>query len=286
VVLTAVWTCSDGVVIVVIVIVVLWIQRAIVVASVVAARWGVAVLSAIRIVLCLLARLLALPSLHPSLLQQTSLLGQAFAFLPILDLVLPDESQRRVAEDVLIFAELADPRLTRWVVEIGVLLVPATLAGSMIVQLLCTASRLPRRRGLLWRWGSSRTACTPIWKGRRRVCTCPIHVGTRLGALGRHHRGVWANGRASAGSLRVGCWSGSAVRVSARRLRVLAVLLAGPDHLIGRVGAAGEGELCLVCAVLRGFLLQQADVLVAVGWRGCLGVGDGSRDDAALLRRS
>ena len=67
---------------------------------------------------------------------------------------------------------------------------------------------------------------------------------------------------------------------------ILAVLLAWPDHLVGRVGAAGESKLCLAGGMLGSFLLQEAHVLVARGWRGRVCVGNGSRDDAALLRRS
>ena len=89
--LAAMRTRSDGLVVIIVVVLVLRIQRTIVIASVVAARWRVGVLGVVRVVLCLLVGLLALASLHPGLLQQTSLLGQTFALLPVLDLVLPDE---------------------------------------------------------------------------------------------------------------------------------------------------------------------------------------------------
>jgi hypothetical protein len=103
---------------------------------------------------------------------------------------LADQSHGRVTKYVLVLAEFAYPWLTGRVVEVGVLLLDATLAGSILVQLGSTASRLSRRRGLLWWWRSRWTSCGSIRKGRGRVCACSIHVGTGLGALRRHHRGI------------------------------------------------------------------------------------------------
>jgi len=136
VVLATMWTSSYRFVVIVVVVLVLWIQRPFIVASVVAARRRVlVVLSVVGIVLCLLARLFALASLHPGLLQQPPLLCQTFALLPVLDLILPDQSHGRMAKYVLVFAEFAYPRLTWRVVEVGVLLLNATLAGSILIQL-------------------------------------------------------------------------------------------------------------------------------------------------------
>ena len=127
---------SRGIVIIVVVVVVLLtIQRFVLWSSIVVARGVLLRLSVVGIVLCLLARLLALASLHPGLLQQPPLLCQTFALLPVLDLILPDQSHGRMAKYVLVFAEFAYPRLTWRVVEVGVLLLNATLAGSILVQL-------------------------------------------------------------------------------------------------------------------------------------------------------
>jgi hypothetical protein len=236
-------------------------------------------LGVVRIVLCLLARLLPLASLHPSFLQQTPLLGQSLPLLSVFPLILTDQCLGLVTEDVLEFTELADPGVAWRAVKIGVLLLDATFVCSVFVQLRRTALRLRWRRclllwlGTLLRWGVS--ACR---RGMRAV-----YPRTRLRALRGYHRCVGTNRWSSTGSL--GMWRSSVGgRIGARRLGVGPVLLAWPDHLVSRVGPAGEGELRLVCAVLGGFLLQQAHVLVSVGRRGCLGVGDGGRDDAALLR--
>lgn len=134
--LAAMWTSSYRFVVVVVVVLVLWIQRPFIVAPIVAARRRVlVVLSVVGIVLCLLARLLALAPLHPGFLQQPPLLCQTLALLPVLDLVLPDQSHGRMAKYVLVLAEFAYPRLTWRVVEIGILLLNATLAGSILIQL-------------------------------------------------------------------------------------------------------------------------------------------------------
>jgi len=190
-----------------------------------------------------------------------------------------------MTKDILVLAELAYPWLTGWVVEVGILLLYAALAGSVLVEFGCATSGLSRRRGLLWWWGSRRPTCGAIGKGRGRVGACPVHIWACLSALGRHHRGIGADWRAGAGGLGVGLRH-TRVRVGTWWLRILAVFLARPDHFIRRVRAAGKGKLRLVGAVLCSFLLQEAHVLVTVGWWGGCGVGDGSRDDAALLRGS
>lgn len=285
-VLAAVVAMRDGsgrqiIVIVVVVLVVCWIERAIVGTPVVATRRRVlGLLGVVRVVLLLLARLFALATLHPGLLEQTALFCQPPALLPILPLVLPDQCFWLVSKDVLEFAELADPRVVRRAMGIGVLLLDAALVRSMLVQLRGTTLRFRGRRGLLLRLGALLGRSVPV--GRR--CVGAVHPRARLRALRGHHGRVRADRRAGAGGLgvrRLTCIRG---RVGTWGLRVLPILLPGPDHLVGRVGAAGEGKLRLVGAVLGGFLLQQAHVLVAVGRRGCLGVGDGGRDDAALLR--
>ena len=90
-VLASMWASSYRFVVIIVVVLVLWIQRTFIVASVIATRRRVlVVLSIICVVLCLLARLLALATLHSGLLQQASLLCQTLALLPVLDLVLPD----------------------------------------------------------------------------------------------------------------------------------------------------------------------------------------------------
>ena len=161
-------------------------------------------LGVVCVVLRLLACLLALPSLHPCFLQQSALLRKSSSLLPVFHLVLPDQGLRRTPKDVFVFAEFADPGLTRRVVEVGVLLLDATLASSVLVQFGGTTPWFSRRRGLLWWWGARWTSCSPIGKGWRGVCTRTIHVGAGLGTLGRHHRGIWADGRACTGSLMVG----------------------------------------------------------------------------------
>lgn len=126
-VLAAMGTRRNGFVVIVVIIVVLGVQGAIV------GRWILVVLSVIRIVLCLLARLLSLPTLHPSLLQQTALFRKTFALLSVLDFILANESHGRVAKNVFVLAKLADPWLTGWCVKVGVLLLDTTLAGSVLV---------------------------------------------------------------------------------------------------------------------------------------------------------
>ena len=287
----AMWRGWKVVVVVVVVLVVLCIQRSVVGTAVVSTGWRVLrVLGVVCVVLCLLARLLALSPLHPSLLQQTPLLGHPLPLLPVLPLVLADECLGLVAEDVLELAELADPRVGGRVVEVGVLLLHAALVRGVLVELRRAALRLRRRRGCLLLRGLGSTL------GRRGGSVGgwrmgAVHPGARLRALGRHHGRVGAYGRPRAGGLlRVGLgnsWRRGRGGICAGRLWVGTVFLAGPNHLVRRVGAAGEGELRLVGGVLGGLLLQQAHVLVAGGGvgvgRGGLGVGNGGRDDAALL---
>jgi hypothetical protein len=269
------------VVIVVVILVVLRIERTVVGTRVVATGRGVlSMLGVVRVVLRLLAGLLALAALHPRLLEQTTLLGEPLALLSVLPLVLADQRHGLVAKDVLELAELADPGILGRVVEVCILLLDAALVGSVLVQLPRAALGLRGRRGLLLLWlGALLRRGVPAGGGGVRA----VHPGARLRALGGHHGRVWADRRAGAGGLgvrRCRCVRGG---IRARWLWVRAFLLARPHHLVCRVGAAREGELRLVGGVLGGFLLQQAHVFVAVGWRGCLRVGNGGRDDAALL---
>ena len=134
-VLATVWTSSYWFVVIIVIVLVLWVQRALIIATVIPTRRRriLVVLSIIGVVLCLLARLLALASLHPCLLQQTTLLRQTFALLPILDFVLANESHWGMTKNILIFAEFADPRLGGWIVEVGVFLLYTTLASSVLV---------------------------------------------------------------------------------------------------------------------------------------------------------
>jgi hypothetical protein len=135
VVLATMWTSSYRFVVVVVVVLVLRIQGPFIVSPVVATRRRIlVVLSVVGVVLCFLARLLALAPLHPGLFQQPPLLCQTFALLSVLDLVLPDQGHGRMAEDVLVLAEFAYPGLAWGVVEVGVLLLNATLAGGILVE--------------------------------------------------------------------------------------------------------------------------------------------------------
>ena len=107
----------------------------------------------------------------------------------------------------------------------------------------------------------------------------------RAGLRALIHSGiVWANRWSCTRAVRGrSCPSGGGIRT--RRLGVT-VLLAGPDHVLCRVGAAGKGKLGLICARLGGLLMQQAHVFVAGARWGCLGVSDGGRDDTLLIGRS
>lgn len=205
-VLATVWTSSYWFVVIIVIVLVLWVQRALIIATVIPTRRRriLVVLSIIGVVLCLLARLLPLASLHPSLFQQTSFFRQTLALFPIFDFILADQSHGRVTKYVFVLAEFAYPWLGGWIVEVGVLLLDATLASSVLVQFGGTTPWFSRRRGLLWWWGARWTSCSPIGEGWRGVCTRTIHVGAGLGTLGRHHRGIWADGRACTGSLMVG----------------------------------------------------------------------------------
>ena len=179
------------------------------------------------VVLRLLARLLSFSPLHPCLLKQSALLREPASFLPVLHLVLSDEGLGRTPKDVLVFTELADPGLAWRVVEVGVLLLRPALAGSICVELRSASSWLARWRRLLWGLATLGRWWTPIcwWMNS-------IHIGTRLGTLCQHSRGVWSNWRTSAGCLGVGRRR-SGRGICARGLRVRPVFLAGPNHLVG-----------------------------------------------------
>lgn len=183
-------------------------------------------LAIVYVVLRLLARLLSLSPLHPCFLKQSTLLREPASLLPVLHLVLSDEGLRRTPKDVFVFAELADPGLARRVVEVGVLLLRPALAGSICVELRSAASWLARWRRLLWRLSTLGRWWTPIYWWMNS-----IHIGTCLGTLCQHSRGVWSNWRTSAGCLGMGRRR-SGRRIRARGLRVRPVFLAGPNHLV------------------------------------------------------
>ena len=93
------------------------------------------VLGVICIVLGFLAPFLSLPTLHPSLLQEASLLGQSLPILSILPLILPNQGLRRPTKDILVFTELADPRRVWGIVKICILLLDAAFASSVCIEL-------------------------------------------------------------------------------------------------------------------------------------------------------
>ena len=195
-------------------------------------------------------------------------------------------------ENVFVLAEFADPGWRgRRVVEVCVFLLHAPFAGCVGVQFGGAAAGF-RGRGA----GVGVVGLGAFWMGLAGLggvvgmmlllLLGAVHVWARLRAVRGYHWGVGTNWGASAGRrLRVGRGIGSVGRIGTRRLRI-SVLLARPDHLGGRVGAAGEGELRLVGGRLGGFLVQEAHVLVAGGRGRCLRVGNGGRDDAALVGRS
>lgn len=86
----------------------------------------------VEMAVLLVISFLTFPSLHFGLLEQTLALCHAFAFLPILDLVLPDKCQRWSSENGLVFAEFADVDVTSlwWIVVIFVLLLHFAFASS------------------------------------------------------------------------------------------------------------------------------------------------------------
>lgn len=132
------------------------VQGTVIRMPVISAGWRIlAVLRVVRILLRLLACLLALASLHARLFQEPSLLGEPLPFLPVLDLVLADQSERRGSKDGLILAELTDPRRIRRIVLVLILLLQASLAVSQLVDLFASTAGFARggllllRRGLL-----------------------------------------------------------------------------------------------------------------------------------------
>lgn len=273
--------CPSVIVITVVVVIVFRVVGAII-ARVVATRRGIlSVLAVGRVVLRLLASLLPLAPLHPRLFEQSTLFCEPTSLLPVLHLVLSDQSLRRTAKDIFVFTEFANPGLAGRVVEVGVLLLSPALAGSVSIELRSTASWLARGRRLLRGLAAL---------GRRGTSICwgmhTIHAGACLGTLGRDSRVIWSNGRASARRLGMGRRRSGRGGIGARGLRVRPVFLARPNHLVCRVRAASEGELRLSCAILCSLLMQQTDVLVARGRWGCLCVGNGCGDDTALFRRT
>lgn len=169
VMLATVWTSRHrrSIVIVVIVLVVVRVQGALVVTPCITIVWYILImLGRIGIVLSLLACLLALASLHPSLLQQPPLFSQTSSLLPILLFVLTNKGHGLMTENVFIFTKLADPWLTWRIVEICVFLLNATFPRSVLVQLRCTSSRFARWGCLLLRLPILRRRGTRIWCGR------------------------------------------------------------------------------------------------------------------------
>jgi hypothetical protein len=67
---------------------------------------------------------------------------------------LSDQGLGRSSEDVFVFAEFANPGLARRVVEVGVLLLRASFASRVCVELGGTASRLAGWVRLLRRLGA------------------------------------------------------------------------------------------------------------------------------------
>jgi hypothetical protein len=258
------------IILVVIIVLLLAIQRLILGTPVVLARRRILViLSVVSVVLRFLVDFFAFTTLHPGLLQQSSLLGQTLAFLPIFDLVLPNESHWWSAENVLVLAKLADPRRIRGIVKVLVLLFDPTFASSVGVELRGATAWLSWRR------------CLVVWRPTRgrgpRLAARTVHARACLRALVVDSGIVRADRRSRAGTT-AWLWGSCRRRIRARGLGIT-ILLARPDHILRRVGAASEGELCLVCTRLSGLPLQQAHVLVAgVRWRR-LCVGDGGGDD-------
>lgn len=147
----AMWRPTVIIVSIVVVVVIIRTQRAIIAAVVATSRLVLSVLRIVRVVLRLLACLLPFASLHSSFLEQSALLCKSAPFLPVLHLVLSDQGLRRTSEYIFILAELADPGLTGRIVEIGVLLLGATFASSVCVELGGAAPGLARWGGLLRR---------------------------------------------------------------------------------------------------------------------------------------
>ena len=220
--------CSSIIVVAIVVVVVILTQGAVIATVVTSGGRVLSGLCIVCVVLSFLACLLPLASLHACLLKQSTLLCKPAPLLSVLHLVLSDQGLRRSSEDVFVFAELADPGLARGVVEVGVLLLRASFASRVRVELGGTASGLAG-------WGRLLRGLGTLWRRRGPTCRllCAVHTWACLCALSRYSRGIWSNGRASASGLGVGRWRGGRGGIGARRLGVRAVFLAGPNHLVG-----------------------------------------------------
>jgi hypothetical protein len=171
--------CSSTIVVAVVVVVVILTQGAVITTVVTTGGRVLRVLCIVCVVLSFLARLLPLASLHARLLKQSTLFCKAAPLLSVLHLVLSDQGLRRSSEDVFVFAELADPGLARGVVEVGVLLLRASLASRVRVELRGTASGLAGWRSLLRGLGT-------LWRRRGLTCRllCAVHTWACLRTLG------------------------------------------------------------------------------------------------------
>lgn len=166
-------------------------------------------------------------ALSPSFFQKPPLLFGLFALSPVLDLVHADQCLWWAAPDVLVLAELTDPHRVfgGLAVVVGVLLLKASLTGSHGEFFAGSAWA-----GLFGRCSARLGLLTGRRVARRQVVSTATHVWCRLGiGVGQRWRRRWL-----CVVLRLRVRSGCSVR---------GAVLPGPDHLVGRVGLAGEGEL-------------------------------------------
>jgi hypothetical protein len=128
------------VVVVIVVFLLLPVKGSVIHAPIIATRWWILIV--LDIVLSFLAPLLSFSTLHPSLLQKSSLLCQTLPILSVLPLILPNQCLRRSTKDILVFTELTDPRGIRGIVEVRILLLDTAFACSICIELRCASSRL------------------------------------------------------------------------------------------------------------------------------------------------
>lgn len=127
-----------------------------------------------------LAALLGLAALGFGLLQQTLPLLLLSAELLVLDLILPNESHGRLAEDPLVLAELADPEVFRlgWIVSQLVLGVATPVLGRSRQLSLATApTALPLGGGMTIAAAGRRAVVVDIAAGMLVIGTLSRHVG-------------------------------------------------------------------------------------------------------------